>query len=162
MGIRSVALACALSLVGASAASAANHGWYASAELGTDTADYWAAAAIGHHFGDNFSLELAASGGGDSLNQVLLNANLSYPITDVLSIVGGAGAGIAHMSVHNVGDGVFAYQLFFGLDYELSETTTVYARYRSVTAKDISYDWWSDDYVDATSGVMAVGLRFDF
>lgn len=175
-----MALACALSVVGATAASAANHGWYVSGELGaadgsgpgggSSGTSGAAFAEIGWRFGNNFAAELEfgdRSSGGmwDSVDQKTIMVNLiaNIPLSGSFSAALGAGIGLDSYEASDWygsrSDIAGAAQVLAELNYQFGETWGVFARYRYEvsTSIDLPYD---DGQVKVSSATLGVRVNF--
>lgn len=180
MTFRSVALACALSVVAASAAQATpNHGWYVSAEFGMDQEHTPAGTAgsteavfgmLGWQFAQQWAaeLELGYRGSGSSYTgatqeTLMLNIIRSFALDPAFNVDVGIGVGFDSVEPENTyyGDGgtAAAGQAFAGLRYEVNESLDVFVRARVLATTDASFDTESGGVGSRT---VSLGIRYAF
>ncbi len=164
-------------------ASAGERTWYVGIEGGAERGGAFndsnqseigpaVLATVGRKLGPNFSLE--GELGYRSTNEemftladidqisAMVNAVYEVPVSEGISLSLGAGIGVDYIQVRGGGfwpvpiddsDIQSAAQLKFGLNFEVGETTDLYANYRLMTT-------FENDFTDIDNSTLTLGLRF--
>jgi opacity protein-like surface antigen len=112
---------------------------------------------------DYFHNEGGFIGTGANLTSNSYMADLTYhvPVSDPLSLYGGAGAGVVTTGLNGSQHGsstVFGWQALGGAEYRLSDTTAMFAEYRYQNAHNANVDTIAN--VGNTSNSISVGVKF--